>query len=461
MKRQLISSFIGRLVLLTVFLTCALITPAQSFKPELMNGRWNLVVENDLWRSEMAADLRVESDGAAKLVILAPADGEDGLFNGAVTGDRLWLKGRYERSNAEFDLKLTGNGVSGKMAGDNWSVEVQGHRAQIGGSEVSVKRYGMLFEAVWNGVSKYFYDPKLNGVDPATVRQRYLPQVKAARNDGELTVAIRQSLRELRTSHTEFFLSTGTPPTKLKNDRVAWKQLAPDVSYLALLSFTAEDLQQFDKMIDRAMDEVVKRPALVLDLRGNRGENLEAALAALNFLLPEGRSVAYFATRDGLTRLGVSSIDQIDPSSLPAAFVDNQIGVSKFQGAGMYLAGGKYKRPFRGRIVLLIDETCAGSCELFAAAMKEAGAATLIGRQTKGALLFSTPVTFTFAKMMSVFKSDVKGWRMDLPTMDIRTAGRKKIEGNGVEPDVTADRSTSSDAELARALQWLEEKKRR
>jgi C-terminal processing protease CtpA/Prc len=425
-----------------------------------MNGRWNLVVENDQWRSQMIADLRVKSDGAANLVILTPADGEDGLFTGTVTGDRLSLKGMYERSAAEFDLKVSGNGVSGKMAGDKWSAGVEGHRAQIAASEVSPKKYAMLFEGIWNGVSKFFFDPRLNGVDPTTVRQQYLPRVKAARNDGELTVAIRQSLRELRASHTEFFLATDNPPTNLKKDRVSWKQLTPDVSYLALTNFTAEDLQQFDTVIDRAMDEVVKRSALIVDLRGNRGENLEASLAALNFLLPEGRSVAYFVTRDGLARLGVSSIDQIDPSKLPAAFVDNQIGISKFQGAGMYLAGGKYKRPFRGRIALLIDERCAGSCELFAAAMKEAGTATLIGRRTKGALLFSTPVTFTFAKWISAFKSEVKGWRLDLPTMDIRTAGRMKIEGRGVEPDVPVERSTSGDADLTRALQWLEEKKR-
>ena len=35
----------------------------------------------------------------------------------------------------------------------------------------------------------------------------------------------------------------------------------------------------------------------LLDLRGNRGETMEAALLALNFLLPQGRPVAYFATR--------------------------------------------------------------------------------------------------------------------------------------------------------------------
>ncbi len=425
-----------------------------------LNGRWNLVVETDLRRSEILADLRIEKNGTARLVILSPTDGEDGLFSGRITGVQLQLKGQYERSMTELDLTVAGDRISGNMAGDNRRLEIHGRRAQSISSEVSVGQYPKVFEAVWNGVSQYFYDPRLNGVDLAAIRQRHLPRVKAARNDGELAVAIRRSLRELNASHTEFSLSTGNRTTKLKSERVVWKQLAPNVGYVALPDFTADDLKSFDAMLDRAMDEAVKRPALVLDLRGNRGENLEAALAALNFALPEGRSIAYFATRDGLTRLGVSSIDQVDPSSLPAAFVDNQIGVSKFQGAGMYLAGGKYKRPYRGRVVVLIDETCLGSCELFAAAMKEAGVATLIGRRTRGALLFSSPVTFTFAVLMPAFKSDVKGWRMDLPVMDLRTAAGKKIEGKGVEPDVLVERGASGDAELARALQWLEESNR-
>jgi C-terminal processing protease CtpA/Prc len=207
------------------------------------------------------------------------------------------------------------------------------------------------------------------------------------------------------------------------------------------------------------MDEVIKNPSLVLDLRGNRGENLEAALAALNFLIPDGRSVAYFATRRGLERLGLSSIDQLTSSSLPGAYVDDQAAVNKFPGVGMYLAGGKYKRPYRGRVALLIDEGCGGSCELFAAAMKEAGAATLIGRRTRGALFSTAPVTFNLFKMnfikMNFVNKGIKGWTMELPVTDIRTASGLKIEGQGVAPDVELEGDASDKAILDRALSLL------
>ncbi|HKX33425.1 MAG TPA: S41 family peptidase [Blastocatellia bacterium] len=447
------------LTLTVLFLTCAVVASSQSLDPKLINGRWNLVLETAQYRSEALADLRVEADGNARLVLLTPVDGEDGLFTGSVAGNKFLLKGQYDRVPAELDLTVAGDRVNGKMTGGNWSAEVQGQHLSAASPEIPRKRYELLYDAVWNGVGRHYYDRGLNGVDVAAVRARYLPEIKAARNDGELAVAVRRSLRELHSSNTDFFLAAEKPATTFKTERVAWKPLASDVAYLSLSNFTADDLRQFDQQLDRAMDEIVKYPSLVLDLRGNRGENLEAALAALNFLLPEGRSVAYFATRQSLSQFKVTSIDQLTPSSLPVAYIDDRLGVSKFRGAGMYLAGGKYKWTYRGRIALLVDESCAGSCELFAAAMKEARAAALVGRRTRGALLRTSSVYFNLFNFnlikMNVFSGEVKSWRMNLPVMDIRTAGGLKIEGRGVTPDLAVEKEAGDKAMMDQALSWL------
>ncbi len=431
---------------------------SQSGNQSSIDGRWNMTLETDLRRIEIIADIRVDNSGSARLVIISSADGEDGLFTGKITNSRLLLKGSYDRKTRELDLTLSGDRLTGKMTGDHLRADIQGQRPPPSSREVSKWRHGMLFDAMWNGINKSFYDPKLNGIDQAAVRRRHLKQIKAARDDGELTVAVRRMLRELQTSHTDFYLSTGKPTNVLKAEKVAWKQIGPSAGYLALRDFTAEDFIAFDRRLDKAMGEAIKQPALVLDLRGNRGESLEEALHALNFLLPEGRPVAYFVTRDGMAKLKVSSIDQVDPSSLPSAFIDDQAAVLKFPGAGMYRAGGKYMYPYRGRIAVLIDESCLGSCELFAAAMKEAGVATLIGRRTRGAALIPSPVTFEFGTMLMMFPRDVKGWRMDLPAIDVRTAGKMKIEGKGVNPDIPVERSQAGDADLERAMRWLEKK---
>ncbi len=427
----------------------------HNLRPASLDGRWILTIEDDARRIVMPVDLRLEANDRVKLVLLGKTEGETGLFMGAANANRLLAQGSFSRSPAEINLTLNGDRMSGRITSERLQAEVSGTRAPAVAPEVPVNRYDVLLGAVLNGVNQIFYDPKLNGIDLNALRARHRKKVKAARNDGELAVAIRQLLAELRSSHLEFFLTTGKPPVIQKQEAIVWRQLEAGIGYLALLDFPAENLRNYDGLLSLAMAEMVKYPALVIDLRGNRGERLEAALAALNIILPEGRPVAYVATREAMARMKVAGIDRINPATLPAAYAGDQLATSKFQGAGMYLAGGKFKTPYRGKIALLVDEGCAGSCELFAAAMKEAHAATLVGQRTRGALLLSTPVNFTIIGWAGFPRNQIRGWQLEAPTTEVRTAGGAKIEGQGVEPDIPVERVTTSDAALAKALEWL------
>ena len=450
---RILSSFI--LVSLTAYSLIPASIASQKLTPASLNGRWILTIEDDARRIEMPADLRLEANDRVKLVLLGKTEGETGLFTGASSANRLLVQGSFSRSPAEIALTLNGDRMSGHITNKWLQAEASGTRAPAVAPEVPVNRYDVLLGAVLNGVNQNFYDPRLNGISLDALRARHLKKVKAARNDGELAVAIRQMLAELPASHLEFFLSTEKPPIVQKQEPIVWRQLEAGIGYLALLDFPAENLRNYDGLLNLAMVEMVKYPALVIDLRGNRGERLEAALAALNIILPEGRPVAYVATREAMARMKVAGIDRINPAALPAAYAGDNLAISKFQGAGMYLAGGKFKTPYRGKIALLVDEGCAGSCELFAAAMKEARAAALIGRRTRGALLLSTLVNFTIIGWAGFPRNPVRGWRLEAPTTEVRTAGGARIEGRGVEPDITVERVTTSDAVLARAVEWL------
>ncbi|MGH9842558.1 MAG: S41 family peptidase [Blastocatellia bacterium] len=448
---QLLSRFV-----LSAFSLAIFFSPTASFQQtSSLDGRWILTIEDDARRLEAPVDLRLEANDQVKLVLLGKTEGETGLFTGATNANRLLMQGRLSRSPAEINLTLNGDRMAGRITSERLQAEVSGVRAAAVAPEIPVSRYDVLLGAVLNGVNQNFYDPKLKGVSLDALRARHLKRVKAARNDGELAVAIRQMLAELGASHLEFFLSAEKPPVVQKQEPVVRRQLEAGVGYLALLDFPAENLWNYDGLLNLAMAEMVKYPALVIDLRGNRGERLEAALAALNIILPEGRPVAYVATRGAMARMKVSGIDRIDPAMLPAAYADDTLAASKFQGAGMYLAGGKFKTPYRGKIALLVDEGCAGSCELFAAAMKEARAATLIGQRTRGALLLSKPVNFTIIGWAGFPRNTVRGWQLEVPTTEVRTAAGMKIEGQGVEPDIPVERVTTSDAALARAVEWV------
>jgi hypothetical protein len=433
--------------------------PGHSQFNHPFNGRWLLSFEDDARRMEMPVDLRLEAGGQARLVLLGKTEGETGLFTGAVHDNKLRLAGSFSRAPAEISLDVSGDRATGRITSERWQAEIEGRHSPAAGAEVPASRYDALLGAVLNGVRRNFHDPKLRGLTPDALRARHLKRVKAARNEGELAVVIRRMLAELHSSHLEFYFSTGKPAVVRKQEPVVWRRLDEAVGYLALLDFPAGDPRNYDGMLNLAMTELVKSPSLVLDLRGNRGDGLETALVALNIILPEGRPVAYTASRGAMERLKLTSMDRLDPAALPAAYADDQLGTAKFQGAGLYLAGGKFKTPYRGKIALLVDESCAGSCELFAAAMKEARAATLFGQRTRGALLLSSPVNFTIIGWAGFPRSQVRGWQLDVPTTEIRTAAGKAIEGRGVEPDISVERETERDAALTRVVQWLAEAK--
>ncbi len=427
---------------------------AQSVRPESLSGRWTLAFEDDSRRIEMPADLRVIETGRVRLVLLGKTGGDEGLFQGIIAGDKIDLSGSFNGNDSRIELKMTAQGAGGTLKNSSAIYRITGSRDSAQLSEVPVNKYPMLLDAVWNGVNLYFYDPRLKGVDWNAAKTRYLPLVKAAQNDGEIAVVLRKLLRELGSSHTELHLSTGKKSIVHKTEQVAFKQIDSETGYLAIRYFSPERLKELDADLDRAMDQAIRFRSLVIDLRGNDGENLEAALAALNFLLPDGRAILYFASRERLIASGLNSIDQITPSSLPTAFVDDYTAVSKFKGAGIYLAGGKYKSAYQGKIAVLIDENCAGSCEVFAEALKDAGA-HLIGRKTPGRVLLSQDVDFQFVSWSRMARGTVKSWLMELPKTDIRMVKGTKLEGKGIKPDIEVIRSANDDADLKAALRWL------
>jgi carboxyl-terminal processing protease len=112
-------------------------------------------------------------------------------------------------------------------------------------------------------------------------------------------------------------------------------------------------------------------------------------------------------------------------------------------GALMLATGGRSARPFKGRIVLLVDEYSFSATEALASVAKESGVATLVGRRTAGAMLAAFPISIE------------GGWTLLLPVWDFRTPGGTKVEGLGVEPHVLVKYREGRDSDLAAAVQLL------
>lgn len=107
-------------------------------------------------------------------------------------------------------------------------------------------------------------------------------------------------------------------------------------------------------------------------------------------------------------------------------------------GAAMMLAGGRGDAPYDGRVGILVDRGTASTAEAVASAIQESGRGIVLGRQTAGAMLASSYVDVA------------RGWRLQIPLYDFRSARGVRVEGAGIRPDVRLD--GDADEVLTRAI---------
>jgi C-terminal processing protease CtpA/Prc len=110
---------------------------------------------------------------------------------------------------------------------------------------------------------------------------------------------------------------------------------------------------------------------------------------------------------------------------------------------------GLGKRPFHGRIVLLVDRHTASAAEMILAFARENKLATIVGEKTAGRLLSATSVKVG------------NGFRLALPTGAYYTWKGSILEGTPIEPDKQIEfnwrqRRTGVDIQLEHAAELLE-----
>ena len=86
-------------------------------------------------------------------------------------------------------------------------------------------------QRVWQVIAERYYDPRLNGVDWAGLREKYRPRVVAAKSDAELYLALKGMVRELKDSHTRVV----TPRESVDHRRFA--ALATGASLSVIVTF--------------------------------------------------------------------------------------------------------------------------------------------------------------------------------------------------------------------------------
>jgi carboxyl-terminal processing protease len=89
-------------------------------------------------------------------------------------------------------------------------------------------------------------------------------------------------------------------------------------------------------------------------------------------------------------------------------------------------------------VAILVDRVSGSAAEIFAAALQEKHRATIIGRPTGGAVLSAK------------FRRLTAGGLLEFSDRDLLTTQGRRLEGNGVIPDLAAPPPTLADLRAGR-----------
>lgn len=229
------------------------------------------------------------------------------------------------------------------------------------------------------------------------------------------------------------------------------KMINGDIGYLKISLFPGMMGIDFAKLLDELFEgplETAQR--LVVDLRGNPGGGL-GGMRLMSYLTPDKRPIGYSLDRkcaeegrcgpDGLPHFGRIPKSKLGILPLAVQFHKKECVVIETEGRG--------PRKFHGKVVIMVNEHCAGAAEMVAQFVKENRLATLVGMKTSGRL--NAHCTFKVGF----------GYRLMIPVAAYVTWNGSRVEGHGVEPDVPLDWSfrdaqQGRDVQLDRAIEIVQ-----
>jgi carboxyl-terminal processing protease len=176
------------------------------------------------------------------------------------------------------------------------------------------------------------------------------------------------------------------------------------------------------KEIERVMKKARASKALVLDMRGNPGGNIEAMRNMVSWLFDREVHIAVEKTRKGEKRLDAKP----------------------------------QKDGFAGKVVILVDSRSASSAEMVARVVQLEKRGTVIGDRTAGAVMAAR----LFPHTVGSVESALGFYATSITVSDLRMSDGASLEHKGLTPDETllpsaADLAARRDPVLARAIALL------
>lgn len=352
-----------------------------------------------------------------------------------------------------------------------------------------------VFNAAWDLVNRKHYDPKYAGIDWEAAAAKYGPQAAAAADERSLYRVLNTMLGELHDSHTQaltpaqaeerrtrmrartgfnmerldekWIVTEVVPesPAALAGVKPGWIVISLNGEVLgARLDFRAKEGEEMKwEFINDREERVLLRPV---------ARSLSTAPLQVARDLGDGIWYLRFDEFDGKDRRWLSAQLKLhaaargvvidlrrnpggDTFSLGTAigeFFNHSVDCGTF----ITRAGARSVKDswqigsarYAGDVVVLVGASTGSAAEIFSAVLQDHGRAKLVGRRTAGAVLASW------------FYRLPDGGQLQLSREDYVAPKGRRIEGNGLEPNVVVSRSLDDvrhgrDSDLAAALRLL------
>jgi C-terminal processing protease CtpA/Prc len=296
------------------------------------------------------------------------------------------------------------------------------------------------FDVLARHMGRYYSYFEHKGLDWASITARYRERALAAKDDAGFVAVLKEMLAELKDLHVTIRTPTGVPvatwspavprnydyravdaalsgPRWIGNTALVG-DAAPGLGYLAV--FTLQGSDAVFAEVERALEGLLDRRGLLLDLRANGGGDERHAQALAAYLADRPRLYAKHQVRAGPAPGDFSEPDE--------RWIRPREG-----------------RRFEGPIVCLVGPGCVSSGEGFAKMLRALPNVTLVGLPTRGASGSPAPVELPNGVVVSFSR-----WVDMLPDGTV-------TEGKGVAPDRLVDHAGSGDSTFAAGVAALQE----
>lgn len=189
------------------------------------------------------------------------------------------------------------------------------------------------------------------------------------------------------------------------------------IGYLSLRGFYEEAVTEFISRYEKEIEG--KKKALIIDLRGNPGGDVEAATKLLDYFLPDHLPKPEKKT-DGSGAIQSKTDREFMEGETLMLYTEDKHG----NGKEWYASDGhEVNLP----IVILLNENSASASELFSGAMQDYGRAIVVGTQSYGKGIVQT------------IRSFPDGSAVEFTTHYYFTPAARNIHKKGITPDIKVE----------------------